>query len=410
MSTEDRKTPPPHDIRSAGLVARSPQAALQPAEPPPPPKRSRQARNRLVVFFNTIISVLVLVAIAAFGVIYFGKLRFEEPGPLQITRSVVVQEGSSVARIARQLEATGVIDNDFLFRIGVRAYNAAGDLKAGEYAFNPGVSMYDVMTTMRDGKSIVHKISFPEGLTTHQIFERLAENEILEGDLPEQLPEEGSLMPDTYPFQRGTSRQQIIQQMKLAQQRFLAEIWEKRIDGLPISTPEEMVTLASIVEKETGRADERPRVAGVFLNRLDRGMRLQSDPTIIYGIFGGEGKPKDRPIYRSDIDKPTEYNTYQIDGLPPGPIANPGRAALEAVANPSRTNELYFVADGTGGHAFAATLDEHNENVRRWREIEKKLKQEAGEQATETGTTILGPDEEAAGEETGDSEDQQVSQ
>lgn len=409
MSTENRNTPP-HDIRSAGLVPRSPQDALQPAEPASPPKRSRQARNKLVVFFNTLISALVLLMIGAFGVAYFGKLRFEEPGPLQITRSIVVQEGSSVARIARQLEATGVIDNDFLFRIGVRAYNAAGDLKAGEYAFNPNVSMYDIMTKMREGKSIVHRISFPEGLTTHQIFERLAENEILEGDLPEQLPEEGSLMPDTYPFQRGTTRKRIVQQMMLAQERFLEEVWAKRIDGLPISTPQEMVTLASIVEKETGRADERPRVAGVFLNRLDQGMRLQSDPTIIYGIFGGEGKPKDRPIYRSDIDKKTDYNTYQIDGLPPGPIANPGRAALEAVANPSRTNELFFVADGTGGHAFAATLDDHNENVRRWREIEKRLKQENGSDAVETGTQILGPDQQASEEPSADPEDEQVSQ
>ena len=169
--------------------------------------------------------------------------------------------------------------------------------------------------------------------------------------------------------------------MKRQQTRQLAEIWERRIEGLPIKTPEELVILASIVEKETAKADERPRVASVFINRLNKGMRLQSDPTIIYGLFGGQGKPKDRPIFQSDIDRETPYNTYLINGLPPTPIANPGRAAMEAVANPSRTEDLYFVADGTGGHVFAATLDEHNQNVTRWRSIEKRLKEEAAKAA-----------------------------
>jgi UPF0755 protein len=206
---------------------------------------------------------------------------------------------------------------------------------------------------------------------------------MLVGELPEELPPEGSLLPDTYPFQRGTSRADIVAQMQRQQQRALADIWSKRIDGLPLKTPEELVILASIVEKETGRADERPRVASVFINRLNKKMRLQSDPTILYGLFGGQGRPPERPIYRSDIDKHTPYNTYQIDGLPPGPIANPGRAAMEAVANPSRTKDFYFVADGTGGHVFARTLDDHNENVRRWRVIRKKLIEDAAKQNTQ---------------------------
>ena len=213
-----------------------------------------------------------------------------------------------------------------------------------------------------------------------QILDRLAKNEILEGELPEVAPAEGTLMPDTYPFQRGTTRKEIIERMQLAQKQFLASVWEKRVDNLPISSPEEMVILASIVEKETGRAAERPHVASVFINRLRKGMKLQSDPTIIYGIFGGAGKPKDRPIYRSDIDKPTPYNTYTIPALPPGPIANPGRAALEAVANPSITDDLFFVANGTGGHVFAKTLEEHNQNVARWRAIEKQLKEQQNSQ------------------------------
>ncbi len=365
------------------MRARSPQEALKPADPPPPPKRSRQARNRLVIFFNFVMTLMVLAALGIFSALYFGKLRFEEAGPLQSARTVVVKEGSSLARIAEQLEAAGVIDSEFLFRLGVRGYGAAGDLKPGEYAFTPGMSMYDVMETIRTGKGIVYKITFPEGLTSYQIVARLKADPVLEGDLPAEIPPEGSLLPDTYAFQRGTTRLEILELMRKAHQNLVAETWNERIDGLPLKSPEELVTLASIVEKETGRADERPRVAAVFINRLNQGMRLQSDPTILYGIFGGAGRPPDRSITRSDIDTPTPYNTYTINGLPPGPIANPGRAALEAVSNPSRTKELYFVADGTGGHVFAETLEEHNENVKRWRAIEKRLREEQEKLAAE---------------------------
>lgn len=367
-----------HSARAQGGI-RSAREALEPADGPPPPKRSRQARNFFVVVFHSIITVMVIGAFVASAAVYFGKLMVEEEGPLETTRTVVVREGSSVARIAAQLEAAGVIDSELAFRIAARAYGVSSEMKPGEYAFNPHVSMYDVMQTIRQGKGVIHKVTFPEGWTTHQIFERLAQNDILVGDLPEEMPAEGSLMPDTYPFQRGTTREEIIERMQRAHDRFVSRVWDNRIEGLPISTPEELVTLASIVERETGRADERPRVASVFINRLNRGMRLQSDPTIIYGIFGGQGLPEGRPIYQSDIDRPTPYNTYTIDGLPPGPIANPGRASLEAVANPSRTEDLYFVADGTGGHAFAKTLDEHNENVRRWRAIEARLREEREE-------------------------------
>ncbi|GIL03023.1 MAG: 4-amino-4-deoxychorismate lyase [Alphaproteobacteria bacterium] len=370
----------PSNAAINGRQPLSPAEALEPREAPPPPKRSRQARRGIVVVFNALISLLVFVAIVGSGLVYFGKMRFEEPGPLQASRTIVIREGSSLARIAEQLEANGIIDNELLFRFGVRAHRGAGSLKAGEYAFDPGMSMYDVMQTIRSGRGILYKVTFPEGLTVRQIFDRLAENEYLEGDLPAELPPEGSLLPDTYPFQRGTSRQAIIDQARRARDRVVAEIWDKRIDGLPIQTMGEFVTLASIVEKETGRSAERPRVAAVFINRLNQGMRLQSDPTVIYGLFGGEGLPPDRPIYRSDLDKPTPYNTYLNDGLPPGPIANPGRAALEAVANPSRTSDLYFVADGTGGHVFAVSYEEHQENVRRWREVERRLKEEAERQ------------------------------
>jgi UPF0755 protein len=363
------------------LAVRMPTDALEPVAAPPPPRRSRMARNRLVVALNALFGLAVFGAVALCGGLYFGKLRFIEAGPLKETRTVVIKEGAGLKRIAEQLGQAGVIDSETIFGIGVRAYGSAGDLKPGEYAFAPGTSMYQAMDAIRSGKGVIHKVTLAEGLTIRQIFDKVAANEVLEGPLPSVLPPEGSLLPETYPFQRGASRQEIVQRMQKARAQLLAEIWGKRIAGLPLKSPEELATLASIVEKETGKADERPRVAAVFINRLKKGMRLQSDPTIIYGLFGSAGKPDDRPILRSDLDKPTPYNTYLIDGLPPGPIANPGRASLEAVANPSRTDDLFFVADGTGGHAFAVTLAEHEENVKRWRVVEKRLKEEAEKKA-----------------------------
>jgi len=365
------------------VEAKSPLQALQAKEVPPPPQRSKTARGNFVVFMNFVMSCLVLAVLAAGLVFLYGKSEFEAAGPLDAPQTVVIKEGTSLQQIASQLVSNDVIDSGWIFEKGVVAHKAASSMKAGEYLFKPQMSMYDVMETIRSGKGILHKVTLPEGLTVHQIFERIAKHEILEGPMPETLPPEGSLMPDTYPFQRGTTRAEVVERMRLAQQSFLSQVWARRIPDLPISTPEELVTLASIVEKETGKADERPRVASVFINRLNRGMKLQSDPTIIYGIFGGKGKPKDRPIYKSDIEKPTAYNTYTIPALPPGPIANPGRAAMEAVANPSRTDDIFFVANGTGGHVFAKTLDEHNQNVARWRQIEKQLKEQQENQANE---------------------------
>jgi UPF0755 protein len=222
--------------------------------------------------------------------------------------------------------------------------------------------------TLVEGKAILHSITIPEGLTTLQIVERLRENDILVGDI-QDVPKEGSLLPDTYKFQRGMSRAQLVERMQQEQSRVLKEVWARKSPDLPIKSPQDLVILASIVEKETGKADERTRVAGVFVNRLNRNMKLQSDPTIVYGLVGGKGS-LGRGILRSEIDQPTPYNTYVVTGLPPGPIANPGRAALEAVASPSRTKEIYFVADGTGGHVFAETYQQHQRNVGRWRQIE----------------------------------------
>jgi UPF0755 protein len=244
-----------------------------------------------------------------------------------------------------------------------------GPLKAGEFLFKARASLDEAVDTLIQGKAILHTLSIPEGLTSEQIMARLNENEILTGEVSE-VPREGSLMPDTYKFERGMTRQQLVNLMQAKQREATTQIWSRRSPDLPIKTPQELVILASVIEKETGRGDERARVASVFVNRLSKRMKLQSDPTIVYGIVGGKGT-LGRGILRSEIEKPTPYNTYAIEGLPPGPIANPGRAALEAAANPLKTKDLYFVADGTGGHAFAETYEQHQRNVTRWRQIER---------------------------------------
>jgi UPF0755 protein len=224
---------------------------------------------------------------------------------------------------------------------------------------------------------VQHSVTIPEGLTSEQIVARLSDNDIFAGSVRE-IPREGTLLPETYKFPRGTSRDQVIQRMQQAQKRVLAEIWERRSPDIPVKTPEQLVTLASIVEKETGKPDERSRVAAVFVNRLKQKIKLQSDPTIIYGLVGGKGT-LGRPIKRSEIVQPSPYNTYVIEGLPPGPISNPGRASLEATANPARTRDLYFVADGSGGHAFTETYGEHQKNVARLRAMEKQTQNDTVE-------------------------------
>ena len=226
-----------------------------------------------------------------------------------------------------------------------------------------------MLNTLISNKVVQHQITLPEGLTSEQMVQHLLETDILTGNIRE-IPHEGSMLPESYRFPRGTPRDQVVQRMQQAQKRVIQEVWDHRAPDLPLRTPDQLVTLASIVEKETGRADERSRIAAVFVNRLKQHMKLQSDPTIIYGLVGGKGT-LGRPIVKSEIEQPTPYNTYVIEGLPPGPIANPGRAALEAAANPARTKELYFVADGSGGHTFSETLEQHQRGVARLRALER---------------------------------------
>jgi UPF0755 protein len=365
------------------IVPKSASDALRPeaGTPPPSSRRSRQSRNQFIIFVNFVFSAIVLATLAAGIAVWLGKREFDGPGPLTHTDTVLIKPGTGVSDIAALLERQGMISDARIFRLGLRAYGNDGQLKAGEYEIKAGASMHEIMELLKSGRSVQYALTIPEGMTVEQAFARIAAIEELDGEMPAELPPEGSLAADTLRFTRGAKRQDLIEKLMADQKALVESIWERRQEGLPLKDINEFVTLASIVEKETGRADERPRVAAVFINRLKKGMRLQSDPTILYGLFGGKGRPTDRPIFRSDIEKQTPYNTYTINGLPPGPIANPGRAALEAVANPSNTNELYFVADGTGGHVFATTLEEHNENVARYRAFQKKQQEEAAKAA-----------------------------
>ena len=356
---------------------RSPRQAIAAERMPPPP--SKRARHPLVVVGNAILTIIVLVIIAVGAGLYVGKGKFETAGPLDRERTVLIPRGSGIREVAELLRRERIIDTPIVFVAGAMISGTSSDIKAGEYLFEASVSMREVLDTLVEGRSIQHVVTVPEGLTSEQIVQRLMESDVLTGEIKE-VPPEGTLLPETYKVVRGTTRQQVLSRMQSAHKRLVQETWERRAADLPIKTVEEFITLASIVEKETGKADERTRVAAVFVNRINRRMRLQSDPTIIYGLVGSKGS-LGRPLTRDDVERPTPYNTYTIDRLPPGPIANPGRASLEAVANPSRTKELYFVADGTGGHVFAATYDQHLKNVGRWREYQKEQATTAAQSA-----------------------------
>jgi len=363
-------------LESKRITPRSPRAALEPDHVPLPTRPSRRARNPLVIIGNAIFTALVLILIIVGGAIMVGKGRLEAAGPLQEDKIVSIPPRSGIMDIAELLTREGVIDvHRLVFVGGVFALKARSDLKAGEYLFPKQASVRDVIETIVEGKVVQHQITIPEGLTSEQIVARLLENDLLSGNIKD-VPREGSLLPDGYHFNRGFTREQMIQRMRQAQDRLVREVWERRNPDLPLKTPDQLIVLASIIEKETSKPEERTRIAAVLTNRLKQKMKLQSDPTIIYGLVFGKGT-LGRPLTKSDIAQPTPYNTYVIDGLPPGPIANPGRASIEAAANPARTKELYFVADGTGGHAFAETYDQHLKNVARLRAIEHELKGEA---------------------------------
>jgi UPF0755 protein len=364
------------------VTPQSPNEALQPAAAPPiPPSRRRPTLSA----FSGFLSFLLIAAIASMSGLVWSRHRTREPGPLAADKVLYIAPGTEVPDIIAELEREGVIDSPFMLNLALLLEGNRSKVKAGEYLFKQNASLSDVIDTLVSGKQVLHAITIPEGLTSEQIVERLRNSDVLVGDITD-MPKEGSILPETYKVARDAVRVDVIKKMQDAQKRAVDQIWSRRATGLPLRSPYELVILASIVEKETGKADERPRVASVFVNRLRNRMRLQSDPTIVYGLAGGKG-PLGRGITRAELEKPTPYNTYLIDGLPPGPIANPGRAALEAVANPSRTQDLYFVADGTGGHVFAETLDQHSRNVQRWRQIEKDAKEKQEQPAPDIDKT-----------------------
>ena len=369
-------------------------------------------------------SFLIVVLIALAGAIAWGQREFRAAGPLSEAAFFEVPRGASLRRVSEDLEAAGIISSAVLFRLGADYAEMSGALRFGNYEIPPGASMEAVLgivttggpSTFRytatyvlrlegtgevrlrervpgtgeiveladfayeegvpdvysalvaAGTPVAYRVSVPEGLTSWQIVEGLRAADFRSGEIA-QVPPEGRLAPDTIEVARGQDRQEIIDQMLAAQDAILAEAWENRQDGLPLANPEEALILASIIEKETSVAEELRQVSSVFINRLNRVMRLQTDPTVIYGITEGRGV-LGRGIRASELRAETPWNTYVIDGLPPTPIANPGRAAIEAAVNPDDTNLIFFVADGTGGHAFAETLEEHNRNVARWRQIE----------------------------------------
>ncbi len=341
--------------KSAARGRRKPSGALTPAR-----------KFRIILG-----SAAATLGVVAALVLVWALWSYQGPGPATDggeTRVVMLRKGAGLTEIASTLERSGAIRSKALFAAAAQFTGAAKSLKAGEYEFKSRASLASILRDIRDGKIVIHQVTIPEGMTSEAAVAALMARPDLSGVVA--APPEGSILPETYQYERGEDRSAVLKRMMDARDELLALLWEKRQPGLPIKTPEEAVTLASIVEKETGIASERPEVAAVFVNRLRKGMRLESDPTIIYGLNGG--KPLGRGLRASEMAQPNPYNTYQIDGLPPTPIANPGRAALAAVLDPPASDNLFFVADGSGGHVFAVTYDDHLKNVAKWRVVEKQ--------------------------------------
>jgi len=303
------------------------------------------------------------------GTAFWAAQQLARPGPQTEPVTLVLPRGTGLRAMADRLAAAGTLHAAWTFIAVALIEDKGGALKPGEYRIPVGANPRDILAQIAEGKTVVRRLTVAEGLTVKQVLGLLAAAEGLEDRLA-AVPPEGSLAPDTYNYSWGDSRADLVARMRRAQARLLAELWPDRNPDLPLASPQQALVLASIVERETAIPEERPRVAAVFINRLKRGMKLQSDPTVIYDISGGLGV-LERPLSRNDLMQPTPHNTYVIDGLPPQPITNPGRAALLAVLRPAKTEELYFVADGNGGHVFARTLDEHNRNVRQLRALEK---------------------------------------
>lgn len=328
--------------------------------------------RRLIYF---ILGFCFVVGVGSAGTGFWVYGGFTRPGPLQHDTILIVPPSTGINIIAKELASRGIISKAFIFRVGVKFFSEQEVMKAGQYLFTAHLSSRDVVKLLQTGKTVVHRITFAEGLTSTEIAAQLALTEDLTGDL--SLPiAEGSLLPETYHFSYADPRSGLIKRMRKGLSNLMMGLWPYRDANLPFKSQREALILASIVEKETGKPSERAHIAGVFINRLRKKMRLQSDPTVVYGITKGQG-PLGRSLRRSELRQKTAYNTYTNYGLPPTPIANAGRKSIEAVLHPMKTNDFYFVADGTGGHLFSRTLKQHNRNVSKWRKIEK-LRQKGG--------------------------------
>jgi UPF0755 protein len=402
MSTR-RPVEPHYTGRAAGALPRSPAERLEPMRPLARSSRGGRRPSRFSrgggggsgrsSGFLRVVSGVFTVLVVCLALIGGGALLLHnwvnEPGPLKATKSVVIPRGESTHDIAARLEREGAITDRWLFIAGYHMVRltAGGEgartiqLKAGDYQIPRAASIRTIVEVLSEGKTNTFLITIPEGLTSHQIVERLKAHPALTGEIAE-VPEEGTLLPDTYSVPRGGARQSLIDRMRAEARKLTDKLWSQRQKDLPIKTWAEAVVLASIVEKETGRNDERERVAAVFMNRLKKNMRLESDPTIRYGIDGGKVE-WGQPIMKTERAQKNTHNTYQMHGLPATPICNPGRAAIAAVLNPSSAKDLFFVADGKGGHIFAETVDDHYANVKKWRVIEREIREKEREAKAE---------------------------
>ena len=330
-----------------------------------------RSRARRAYRFLTLL--LAFSVASAGGLAVWGVSVFQSPGPLAEATDIAFPRGADLREISERLQQHGVIGRADVFQVAVRVLRKSRHLQAGEFRFPARVSPLEALEILVQGEPVVRRLTVPEGLTSTEVLRILARTEGLEGQLPAMEAKEGEFLPDTYHFSLGDRRGDILARMRAAMTGTLDSLWKSRATDLPLESAQEALVLASIVERETAVSDERARIAGVFVNRLRRGMRLQSDPTVAYAVSSG-GQPTGRALTRADLRAQHPYNTYIIRGLPPGPICNPGRDSLESVMHPAVTDELYFVADGSGGHAFAGTLDEHLKNVARWRQIQRDRK------------------------------------
>ena len=400
------KPPRPAD----GALPKSPSEALEPTRGPARPrgrKQRREARQLSPTLraLNGLFTMCAVLLAVGGGTVMWFQSEVDRAGPLRAHKTVMVREREGSRDIAQRLETEGVVASHHVFIAHYVVRSLATwfgakplQLKAGEYQFEPGQSVREVAEEIGKGRSVLFSVTVPEGLTTWQIVEKLKADQGLTGDVT-VVPPEGSLLPDTYKVPRGMARMAVLELMQAEARKFLDAAWKQRQADLPLKSPEEALILASIVEKETGRRDERERVAAVFVNRLRTGMRLQSDPTILYGLQLGQTQ-WGRPITRNDINSRTAHNTYQIAALPPTPICNPGRATILATLAPTSTKDLYFVADGNGGHVFSETLKDHNTAVGNWRKTEKDIRaRQAETKGAKGGATQAQPEPEPEPEE-----------